>query len=209
MGYSPTVPDWICDALSWSADNLLAPGLTGLFVGLALRWAAIPGEVSTHDARAEELNSDLSRWVRDRERQLQAEIFRAKGLAEQGIIEDSMQPLVPKELEGTKPGSQVDSGAFVRRIERLMRQALHEYRDEASLKVRAYRSMARSEGPIHRLLRRRRPSDNEPSPFRLTETGRETLALWREREVPSFHKPTATVKDDPNPPAGRRRDPAA
>jgi hypothetical protein len=188
VGILADVLDWIPDALSWSADNLLAPGLTGLFVGLALRWAAIPGEVNTHDARAEELNSDLSRWVRDRESQLQAEIFRAKGLAAQGIIEDVTQAPVPKALEDTEPGSQVDSGAFIRRIARLMRQALQEYRDEASVKVRAYRSMARSEGPIHRLLRRRRSSNNEPSPSRLTETGRDALALWREREVPSFRQ---------------------
>jgi len=49
----------------------------------------------------------------------------------------------------------------------------------------------------HRLLRRRRASHNEPGPFRLTETGRETLALWREREVPSYDKPITTVENDP------------
>src|SRR5215210_7583178 len=37
--------------------------MTGVAVGLALRTAAIPREISDHDARAEELNADLSRWV--------------------------------------------------------------------------------------------------------------------------------------------------
>jgi hypothetical protein len=90
---------WIANVLSWSADNLVAPVLTGVFVGLALRTVAIAGEPRAHDARAEEMNSDLSRWVADRERQLTAEIFRAKNLAEQGIIEDVEQPPVPKELK--------------------------------------------------------------------------------------------------------------
>jgi hypothetical protein len=181
--------DWIYDVGTWSADNLVAPVVTGLFVGLALRWAAIAGEPSTHDAKADEMNSDLSRWVTDRERQLQAEIFGAKNLAEQGIIEDVVGATpVPKKLEGAKPGSKVDSGAFIRRIERLMRQALHEYRDDASLKVRTYRSMARSEGWVHKLLRRGRRANREPSPFRLTDSARELLASWREREVPSYYK---------------------
>lgn len=49
------------DALAWGADNLIAPILTGVFVGVALRWTAISGEVTEHDARAEELNTDLTR----------------------------------------------------------------------------------------------------------------------------------------------------
>jgi hypothetical protein len=116
----------LVDGLAWAADNLLAPALTGVFVGLALRWAVIPGEVNEHDSRAEDLNTDLNRWVLDRDRQLDAEIFRALNLARQGIIEDVEQPPVPKNLEGTEPASQEHSGAFVRRVERLMRHALHQ-----------------------------------------------------------------------------------
>jgi hypothetical protein len=187
----------LADALAWSADNLLAPALTGVFVGLALRWAVIPGEVNEHDARAEELNTDLTRWVADRERQLVAEIFRALNLARQGIIEDVAQPPVPKNLKGTEPGSQEHSGALVRRVERLMRHALHEYRDDASGKVRIYRAMARSEGRLHELVRRRRSGRRQPVALRLSDEGRETLATWRERQVPTSMKPTATVEDDP------------
>lgn len=126
-----------------------------------------------------------------------AEIIRARALAEQGIIEGAIGPPVPPELKDTKPGSQVDSGAFVRVVCGLMRRALHEYRDEASLKVRTYCAMARSEGPLHRWLHRRRSPNKEPSALRLTESGRDILASWRSHEVPSFYKPTATVEDDP------------
>jgi hypothetical protein len=56
--------------------------------------------------------------------------------------------------------------------------------------------MARSEGWVHRLLRRMR-RESDPSPFGLTESAREVLETWREREVPSYYKPTATVKNDP------------
>lgn len=179
------------DVLAWSGDKLLAPVLTGAFVGLALRAATIPGEVTGHDARVEELNTDLTRWVRDRDRDLEAQIMRASNLARQGEIEDVAQAPVPPELERTTPGSLEDSGAFVARVERLMRQALHEYRDQASGTVRAYGAMARSEGGFHRFLRRRR--SDKPSPLRLSAHGRETLGSWRERKV----RPTASVADDP------------
>jgi hypothetical protein len=125
------------DALASGADNLIAPVLTGVFVGVALRWTAISGEVTEHDARTEELNADLIRWVRDRNRALEAEIWHAINLARQGIIEDVVAPPVPPELEGTTPGSQADSGGFLRRVERLMRTALHEYRDQASRTARS------------------------------------------------------------------------
>jgi hypothetical protein len=149
-----------------------------------------------HEARAEELNTDLIRWVRDRDARLAAEIFRALGLARQGVIENAVQLPVPKELEGTEPGSQADSGAFVTHVERLMRQALHEYRDEASRKVRIYRAMARSEGRLHGFLRKRRHG-RVPSALRLPDDGRAALASWRKRQVPTTKKPAATVKDDP------------
>ncbi len=160
----------------------IGPHPDGVAVGLALRGAAIPGEVADHDARAEAFNTDLIRWVRDRGEQLNAEIYRALNLARLGIIEDVAQPEVERRLdEGIKPGSQEYSGAFVNRIQRLMRQALREYRDEASRKIRAYRTMARSEGWFHRRLRRGR----QPVPLRLADDALEVLASWRERVVPT------------------------
>jgi hypothetical protein len=83
------------DAFSWAGDKLLVPVLTGVAVGLALRGAAIPREVADHDAQAEEVNTDLIRWVRDRGRTLRAEIFHALNMARQGIIEDVAEPWVP------------------------------------------------------------------------------------------------------------------
>jgi len=186
----------VADVLAWGADNLIAPILTGVFVGVALRWAAIAGEVTEHAARAEELNTDLVRWVRDRSRRLDAEIWHALNLARQGIIEDVVASPLPPDLGGTAPGSQADSGAFLRRVERLMRAALHEYRDQASRTVRFYRAMARSEGWLHGRLRGRR-SQKEPSALRLSEHSRELLGSWRTRAVPVNGDPTVTVNDDP------------
>lgn len=193
------VADVVCavaDTLAWGADKLIAPILTGVFVGVALRGVAISGEVTDHDARVEELNTDLVRWIRDRGHELDAQIWRALNLARQGIIEDVALPPLLAALEGTAPGSQEDSGAFVLRVERLLRAALHEYRDQASRTVRAYRAMARSEGPFHRWLRRRRPQQI-PSPLRLSEHSREIIGSWRVRKIPVHGEPIASVDEDP------------
>jgi hypothetical protein len=192
---------YTADVLTWAGDELLAPVLTGIAVGLALRGAAIPGEVASHDAEAEASNTDLIRWVRDRDRQLNGEVFHALNMARQGIIEDVAQPPVPKDLENAERGSQEYSGAFIRRVQRLMRQALHEYRDETSRKVRAYRTMARSEGWSHQAWRWW-PRLAEPAPLELPEDVVELLGSWRERPipvrpVPNMEAPIARVTDDP------------
>lgn len=192
----------LCDLLqalgdtgAWTASNLVAPIATGVFVGLALRAVAIAGEVSSHDLRAEEIQTDLTRWVNDRGRILNGEIFHALNFARQGIIEDVAQMPPPPGMEGV-PGDMSSSGAFNLRVARLMRQALHEYRDEASSKVREYRSMARAEGWLHRLLRRWR-HDAAPGSLSLSPTNGEVLNSWRERTIPTHGEPTITVEDDP------------
>ena len=212
------------DAAAWSTDKLLAPILTGVFVGLALRAAAIPGEINAHNARAEELNTDLARWLPDREIVLIAQVSEARNLAQWGKFAESTTPPIPPELVGSQPGSQVDSGAFKGEIVRLMREALHDYRDRASGAVREYRAMAQSEGRVHRLLRRCRSRDepsplrltahgqsegrvhrlrrrcrsrDEPSPLRLTAHGHDVLASWRERQIPDHARTTVSVVDDP------------
>jgi hypothetical protein len=186
------------DAGAWLASSLVAPIVTGVFVGLALRAVAIAGEVNIHDLRAEEidtdLNTDLTRWVRDRGRELTGEIIHAVNLARQGVIEDVAQLPPPPGIGGT-PGDQSNSGAFNIRAGRIMRQALHEYRDEASGKVREYRAMARSEGWLHRWLRRWRRDDHlAPSSFR-PAIGK--AGSWRERTIPTHGEPTVRVRDDP------------
>jgi hypothetical protein len=183
------------DAGAWLANHLVAPIVTGVFVGLALRAVAIAGEVSSHDLRAEEIDTDLTRWVRDRGRMLDGEIFHAINLARQGVIEDVAQAPPPPGVGGV-PGDQSNSGAFNSRAGRIMRQALHEYRDEASSKVSEYRAMARSESWVHRLLRRWR-HDDPPSALRLSPSNREVLESWRERTIPTHGEPAITVKDDP------------
>ena len=192
----------LCDLLqalgdtgAWVADNLVAPIATGVFVGLALRAVAIAGEVSRHDLRAEEIETDLTRWVNDRGRVLDAEIFYALNLARQGIIEDVAQP-PPSPDVGGSPGDQSNTGALESRVERIMRQVLHEYRDEASGKVSEYRSMARSESWLHRRLRRWR-RDDPPNPLVLSKGNREVLESWRKRTIPTHGEPTITVDDDP------------
>jgi hypothetical protein len=183
------------DAGAWLGNHLVAPVVTGVFVGLALRAASIASEVGRHDLRAEEVSTDLTRWVNDRGRALNGEIFHALSLARQGIIEDVAQMPPPPGMEGV-PGDLSNSGAFNGRIGRLMRQALHEYRDEASSKVREYRAMARAEGRLHRLLRRSR-GDNSPSSLALSAANRAALGSWRERTVPTHGEPTVRVEDDP------------
>lgn len=183
------------DAGAWLANHLVAPIVTGIFVGLALRGAAIAGEVSSHDLRVEEIDTDLTRWVRDRGRVLDGEIFHALNLARQGIIEDVAQAPPPPGVGGV-PGDISSSGPFNSRVERIMRQALHEYRDEATRKASEYRAMARSEGRLHRWLRRRR-HDDPPSALRLSPSNREILESWRSRTIPTHGEPTITVEGDP------------
>lgn len=126
---------------------------------------------------------------------LDASIFNAISLARQGIIEDVAQMLPPPGMEGT-PGDMSSSGAFNLRIGRIMGQALHEYRDEASQKVREYKAMARSEGWLHRLVRLWRRS-GVPGPLALSDYNLEVLESWRERQIPVFGEPTITVENDP------------
>lgn len=192
----------LCDLLQalgdigvWLGNNLVAPIVTGVFVGLALRAVAIAGEVSSHDLRCEEIDTDLTRWVRDRGRVLDAEIFHALNLARQGVIEGVAQAPPPPTVGGS-PGDLSDSGTFNSRVGRIMRQALHEYRDEASRKVSEYRAMARSEGWLHRWLRRWR-HDDPPGALRLSQSNRAVLESWRERTIPTHGEPTVTVEDDP------------
>lgn len=126
---------------------------------------------------------------------LDASIFNAINLARQGVIEDVAQMPPPPGMKG-RPGDMSSSGAFNMRVARIMRQALHEYRDEASQKTREYKAMARSEGWLHRLMRFWRRS-GVPAPLALSEYNLEVLESWRERQIPVFGEPTITVEDDP------------
>lgn len=56
-------------------------------------------------------------------------------------------------------GSQLYSGALTNEAEAGMRQALHEYRDETTAKVREFSALARGEQWWHGWYRRRRGFD--------------------------------------------------
>jgi hypothetical protein len=76
-----------------------------------------------------------------------------------------------------------------------MRQALHEYRDEASDTVREYAALARSEGRWHRWCRRRQ--ERHPIPLLLRDEEIAILNEWRQRSHPVEVDKTIGVGDDP------------
>jgi len=164
----------------WVLDTFLAPVLTGVAVGLALRAVAIFGEVKSNSLRAEELRIDLVRWVSDRDHQLAAE---TRGLT-------------------NAAGPQLYAGSLHNQLYAQMRHALHEYRDQASSAVRTYRRLARSEGWLHRRLRR--ASHDVPGPLTIAKYGHLILVGWRHLEspVPGTDDIVIDPEDDPSLAAG-------
>jgi class 3 adenylate cyclase len=118
----------MADIVNFVGEHLILPILVVIIGGLAVPifrfFVSVPKEVANHDARAAELNEDLRRWVRDRDRQLKAE------------------------LRGVRTGSGLAlySGSTTNKAVYAMRRVLHEYRDEATHKVRDFSALARSEG---------------------------------------------------------------
>jgi hypothetical protein len=168
------------DALDYFGHSLAGPILAALIAGpliaLALRVSSIPREVSENDVRAGEINEDLRRWVRDRNRQLEIELRRLVNSA----------------------GNQLYAGSLMNQAGAAMRQTLHEYRDEASSKVREYSALARSENGLHRSYRRWK---GRTAPvLGLDGQGRIDLARWRQRPhivSPGSDTPDLAVSDDP------------
>lgn len=165
---------------SYVGDHLLGPILAALIggplVAITFRYFEVPREVAEHDARASELMEDLQRWVRDRNRELEAEI--------RSIV--------------ITAGNQLYSGSLVNAVSAAMHGALHQYRDEATSKVREFSALARSEGRWHAAHRRRRGF----APPRIGLLGQERIALnrWRQRPHPveaGGQQPDVTVGDDP------------
>lgn len=96
---------------------------------------------------------------------------------------------VPLGTEQPGTGSQLYAGALKNEQRAGMQEALHQYRDEASQKVRDFSGFARSEGPAHAEYRRIQGLDGPV--LRLDREGRETLGRWRQRESP--------IPNDPDP----------
>jgi hypothetical protein len=100
------------DVLDYIGQHLLVPILVtlvaGALVASARLYFRVGEEVADNDARASELNEDLGRWVRDRNRQLESEL--------RGLVNGA--------------GNQLYAGSLRNKAHAAMRQALHEYRDE-------------------------------------------------------------------------------
>jgi hypothetical protein len=170
----------VCDVLDYIGQHLLGPILAAVIGGplaaLTFRYFGVGKEAAENDARASELDEDLRRWVRDRNRQLDNEL--------RGIVNGA--------------GNQLDSGSLRNKAVAAMRQALHEYRDEATGKAREFSALARAEGRWHRSHRRRRGFGSPTLGLR----GQERLHLnrWRQRPYlvdPGGQEPDLIVGDDP------------
>jgi hypothetical protein len=170
----------MCDVFDYIGQHLLGPILAAVIGGplaaLTFRYFGIGKEAAENDARASELDEDLRRWVRDRNRQLENEL--------RGLVNSA--------------GNQLYAGSLRNKAYAAMRQALHEYRDEATGKVREFSALARSEGRWHQRHRKRR-GFGSPS---LGLRGQERLHLsrWRQRPHlvdPGGPEPDLIVQDDP------------
>jgi hypothetical protein len=183
----------MCDVLNFFGENLAGPVLAALIGGplaaLAFRWASVPGEVNENDARAIELDEDLDRWVRDRGRILDADIRR---LVEETINEARSTRAVIEPIDS--PDMVIIGPAA-----ELMRDALQQYRDEATRKAREFSALARSEGRLHRWRRRRRKAGT--ATLGLDGNNRIALNRWRQRPNPvapgGQHGPDLRVLEDP------------
>jgi hypothetical protein len=170
----------MCEVLDYIGQHLLGPILAaaigGPLAALTFRYFGVGKEVAENDGRASELGEDMRRWVRDRNRQLENEL--------RGLVNSA--------------GNQLYAGSLRNKAVGAMRRALHEYRDEATSKVREFSALARSEGRWHRRHRKRR-GFGSPS---LGLRGQERLDLdrWRQRPdivEPGPPKPDLIIQDDP------------
>lgn len=168
------------EVLDYAGQNLLVPIavalVSGALIASARRYSRIGKEVADNDARAAELDEDLRRWVRDRNRQLETEL--------RSLVNGA--------------GIQLYAGSLRNKAHASMHRALHQYRDEATGKAREFSALARSEGRWHRRYRKRHDL-GAPS---LGLLGQERLYLgrWRQRPHlvdPGGPEPDLIVNDDP------------
>jgi hypothetical protein len=106
---------------------------------------------------------------------------------------------VPEQLKQVPAGSQYETGAHLRWRAEAARQALHEWRDEATKKRREYRDTMASEGRVASWVRRRRGQDSPR--LVLPEPAREALARWRApATIPRSDGHPSMPIDDPSRP---------
>src|SRR4051812_34169631 len=109
--------------------------LSSLTTVKAIKSRSARGEVADHDRRAAELNEDLRRWVRDRDREASV---RMSEITQQAAA------------NGVRHG-----GTLIAAAGKVYRHALHEYRDVATDKQRELDALLDAEGNTHARRRRR------------------------------------------------------
>lgn len=163
-GANPTKRRFIGEARDWWYDicaKRYAPGSDALAdvveavlrdeLARALPQLGAPSLTPDHaEAALVDLCDDTGRWIRDRDKRLAVESRRTStGMAAQGHLY---------------------SGAHLAALAGLKRDALHEYRDEISLKRRQYRRIRDEVPTVGR--------------YELSDADREILAAWR---APAVH----------------------
>jgi hypothetical protein len=142
-------------------DSLLVECIGGLATGLILTalvgWRDAVQRTAANDATVADLHQDTSRFLRDRNRLLAAEVV--------GEWEEAARVNMQESVD------------YAGRLSALKRRALHEYRDEITGKRRRYRDSYRTEGFIDVVVRHYR--DTALARYALTDSDRETLREWR------------------------------
>jgi hypothetical protein len=170
----------LLDAAVWTLNKVGVPVLVAAVTAWFVAGRGAGREVASHDRRAGELNEDLRRWVRDRDREASVRMGQ--------IVEQA-------NVRGVTGG-----GALRQAAGKVYRQALHEYRDEATAKQRELERRLDTEGRAHRRVRRRR---HAPAPrLALPQDCSAMLARWRERaeEDPTRPELEAALREIERPP---------
>lgn len=136
--------------VTWLADHLFAA---------RKRAAEVKREVTEHDAKAAQIQTDLDRWTSDHARKVEADLRRTVN-----------------ELAGS---GHLYSGAMRNGLEHVMEAAQEEWRNAASEKLRAFKALALAEGDEH--VRRR--GGGGPT-LVLSDELRSAVESWRERPYP-------------------------
>jgi hypothetical protein len=158
---------FLSDLAAEAGGGVVTAAILGVW---ATRFAAVQ-QVRHHDDRVADLLEDNRRWFRDRDARVGIETRTAINSA----------------------GNQLYSGAMLTALQRVRRQALHDYRDEMTRKRRLYADTRSVEGWQHRLARRRRAP---LARFELTDEQRAVLASWRKYTAPGSND-ERPVEDDP------------
>jgi hypothetical protein len=155
--------DLLPDVAQYVLDNVVVPVAATVLTLLAgsrvsTRRAA-GGEIADHDRRAAEINEDLRRWIRDRDREAGVRMSEiAQQARSQGVTSEGMM--------------RAAAGKVYRHV-------LHEFRDRATLAEREFEALLAAEERPHERHRRRRGL--VAPALILPDDCRARLAEWRQR----------------------------